>query len=132
MKKILVFVIVIFIELAFASSTALTQERKAKDDTTSGGNKIFVENKCSSCHSIKVIGINKKTDDNESTDLKPPDLSSIGTEREANWITKYLQKKEKLDGEKHPKKFKGSDEELATLVKWLETLKADTTKKNKK
>ena len=130
MKHIVVSLGLIFSGLIFCFSVALTQEGKGKDDKAPDGKKIFVENKCSSCHSIESVGIKKKTKDNESTELKPPDLSSVGSERKADWITKYLQKK--LDGEKHPKKFKGSDEELTTLAKWLETLEADTTKKGKK
>ena len=132
MKHIVVSLGLIFSGLIFCFSVALAQEGKAKDDKAPDGKKIFIENKCSSCHSIESIGIKKKAEDTESTELKPPDLSSVGSERKAEWITKYLQKKEKLDGEKHPKKFKGSDEELSILAKWLEALRADTTKKGKK
>ena len=86
------------------------------------GKTIFVANKCNSCHSIESVGLKKKPNQ------KPPDLSNVGSERNAEWIMKYVQKKETIDGVKHLKAFTGKAEELKTLAGWLESLKIDTTK----
>lgn len=87
------------------------------------GKELFKDNKCGSCHSITAAGMTKASDGEDSKDKKAPDLSTIGSKHKADWMAKYLLKKETLDGDKHVKKFKGSDDELQVLVAWLETLK---------
>lgn len=86
------------------------------------GKKIFKDNKCQSCHSIEAVGIKRKPNQ------KPPDLSQVGSEKKADFIAAYLKKKESLNGVKHAISFKGSDEELETLVTWLESLKGEDKK----
>ncbi len=55
---------------------------------------------------------------------KYPDLSNLGNENlEADFVKKFINKEVDLNGKKHAVKFKGSDEELTTLVDWLLTLK---------
>ena len=51
------------------------------------------------------------------------DLSKVGSERDAEWIGQFLRKQVKLDGKKHKQKYRGSDEDLATLGLWLSSLK---------
>jgi mono/diheme cytochrome c family protein len=87
------------------------------------GKTIFKANKCSSCHGIKAQGISKGESE-EKNEKKPPDLSAVGTKHTAEWISKYLLKKETIEGDKHLKKFKGSDEDLETLSTWLAALKS--------
>lgn len=97
------------------------------------GKSIFLEYKCRSCHSLEGQGIVKKSsgdEDEEDSKKETPDLSSVGLDRKAEWISLFLMKKEAIDGEKHKKKFKGSDDELKVLAKWLEDQKAP--KKGKK
>src|SRR5262245_44280524 len=94
------------------------------------GAPIFTKYKCNSCHSIEAAGITKKAataaaEESTSTTTKPPDLSSVGLEKKAEWIALFMQKKEKLDGKLHIKKFRGTDEELKTLSAWLETMKTE-------
>lgn len=125
MKEYLALLIKFFCIIVFSGYILLAQEVKQRDAKTPEGKKIFLENKCQSCHSVQTAQIVRKTEDTESTELKPPDLSGVGLEHKAEWLMRYLQKKEKLDGEKHPKRFRGNDEELGTLTKWLETLKTD-------
>jgi cbb3-type cytochrome oxidase cytochrome c subunit len=61
---------------------------------------------------------------------KPPDLSAVGLERQADWMVKYLQKLEAIKEKKHMKKFKGTDEELTQLAAWLASQKdAEAAKK---
>ena len=91
------------------------------------GRDIFAKYRCNSCHTVKAEGIAKKAaadDEKEKeSDRKPPDLSNVGKEHTAAWMTKYLQKLEKIDGETHTKKFRGTEGEMKTLTAWLETLK---------
>jgi mono/diheme cytochrome c family protein len=85
------------------------------------GKSIFVDNKCSNCHSITGQGIQRSG--KPEGDEKPSDLSTVGKKHDAQWITKWLLKEETLDGKKHMKKFKGSDADLKTLADWLGGLK---------
>lgn len=86
------------------------------------GQKIFVDKKCVQCHAISALKI-KATKKPKKKDRKPPDLSGAGIERTAKWMTKYLLKKEKIEDRKHKKKFRGDAADLATVTKWLATLK---------
>ncbi len=125
MKKLLTaFVPAVVVLSVIKAPPALSQE---------DGKAIFLKNKCISCHAIVAQGISKKADEEEKIDKdkEVPDLSGVGLERSADWMSKYLQKKESIKGEKHSKKFKGSDEELAVLTKWLETLKTERKKSGK-
>lgn len=100
------------------------------------GKKLFLKYKCSSCHSIEAAGVVKVADTTEpaepATKKKPPDLSGVGLEKKSDWIQLFLQKKEKLDGDSHPKKFRGTDKELSTIAAWLETMKTPSAKKEAK
>jgi mono/diheme cytochrome c family protein len=120
MKRFVFFVTGTFLALAVLSATSFAQSEK--EDKGLDGRKIFVEKKCNSCHSVEAVGFKKKPNQN------PPDLSAVGSEHNADWLSKYLQKKEAIEGRKHLVKFQGSDEDLVSLTKWLETLKPDSTK----
>lgn len=98
------------------------------------GKPVFLKYKCNSCHSIDAASIAKKAlpdDGATASKMKPPDLSGVGLEKKADWIALFMQKKEKLDGEFHPKKFRGTDSELKTLTGWLETMKTEKAKDTK-
>jgi len=82
------------------------------------GKKLFVDNKCNSCHSVDSQGIAKTM-----ASSKAPDLSTTGAEHNAEWFSKYLMKEESVKDKKHVKAWAGSKEDLETLSKWLETLK---------
>jgi Cytochrome c len=99
------------------------------------GKPTFMKYKCNSCHSIEAVGVMKKAapDEGESTSkMKPPDLSDVGLKKKADWIALFMQKKEKLEGELHPKKFRGTDSELKTLTAWLETMKTEKAESKEK
>ncbi len=106
------------------------QETKAKEEKKVDGKTIFMNKKCTSCHSIEAVGIIKKS--SSASPKGPPDLSTVGTEHDAAWITKWLHKEETLHGKKHLLKFSGSDEELKILTEWLASLKPDSSKGNPK
>ena len=86
--------------------------------------KIFypLANKCNTCHAIKADAIEKTS----KTKMKkePPDLSTIGDQKTADWIVKYLKKQEMLDNAKHVKAWTGKEEDLQTVAKWLESHKS--------
>lgn len=101
--------------LVFAVQLAVTSSAAAADDP---GKAVFEAQKCNTCHSIDAAGITRKMPTS-----KAPDLSAVGSEKTAEWITKFLHKQEELNGKKHIKEFVGKDEDLAALAKWLESMK---------
>jgi len=90
--------------------------------TAAGGKAIFVEQKCNTCHGISSQGISRTAPPTEGQD-PPKDLSRAGKERDADWIVRWLQKKESVNGKKHIKGFKGGEEDLLILARWLAGLK---------
>jgi mono/diheme cytochrome c family protein len=125
---------------AVAPGAARADAKKVPD-----GKPVFIKYKCGSCHTIESQGIGKKpaaaaaaakaeeakeTPAQEAAEAKPatrkpPDLSDVGSERDAKWIAAFMKKQEAIDGRKHMKLFRGTDTELATLAGWLETLKTE-------
>ena len=87
---------------------------------------IFLAQKCNVCHSVQSAGIEAKT---KSEKMKGPDLTGITSRRETDWIAKYVRKEVQLDGRDHKKEFKGSKEELAALISWLEGQTPESTGK---
>ena len=90
--------------------------------STADGKQIFKDNKCTNCHTIKSQSV-ERTGKAEDSETKPPDLSGVGLKHDADWITKWLMKEETQHGKKHLKKFKGPDDDLQVLSKWLASLK---------
>jgi mono/diheme cytochrome c family protein len=88
----------------------------------SDGKTIFLDQKCQTCHSISSQGIKRLTEPKAGA-VVPADLSGEGLKHNADWISKWLMKEEELDGQKHLKKFKGSDDDLKTLSTWIGGLK---------
>lgn len=82
------------------------------------GKKVFVDNKCNMCHTVKSAGIESKKSD-------ASDLSAVGKDQTAEFLMKYLKKEAKLNDKDHKSAFKGSDEDLKILVDWLQTLKGE-------
>jgi mono/diheme cytochrome c family protein len=115
----------------------------AQDNAATGakdGKALFLDAKCNTCHTLKAAGIEKRkaaaadpaeAKEKEKSDKKPPDLSSVGLDRKADWMGKYLMKLEAIRGDKHSRKFRGTDAELKTVTAWLETQKAPKAPKAK-
>lgn len=102
------------------------------------GQKMFTEFKCTQCHtidSLKIAKVKSEEKEEEAEEggkkVDPPDLSNAGKQHDVAFISKWLLKEEKIEGKKHKKKFKGTEEELKTLSEWLGTLKFDVPKKKK-
>jgi mono/diheme cytochrome c family protein len=84
------------------------------------GKAVFMAQKCNLCHGVEAEGIASKA---TSEKTKGPDLSSVGLERDAAWIEKFLRREEKIDGKVHKKETKATDQELKALASWLASLK---------
>jgi len=84
------------------------------------GKQIFLAQKCSLCHSVSSAGIERTM---KSEKMAGPDLTNLAAKQDAATLTKYLHKQVEINGKKHGKTFTGSDEELATVISWLEQQK---------
>ncbi len=114
---------------------------------------LFKKGGCNECHSISALNVQKEakkkadpaaqasaeakketTDPaaSASTEAKkkkdPPDLSGVGLEKDAKWISAFLNKEETLNGEKHEKRFKGTEADRRTLAMFLAGLKTKPEK----
>jgi len=113
MKNTFLFVLFIsFIVAMFAFAFSFSQD-KGLDGKT-----IFVESKCSNCHTVTSMELTSKKDD-------ASDLSNAGSLGNADLMKSYLLKEAKINEKDHKLKFKGTEEELNTLVDWLITLKTE-------
>lgn len=100
---------------------------------------LFKKNGCNECHAIAALGVEMdvkkkatapaaETSETKKKKKEAPDLSGVGLEHEAKWISAYLNKEEMKDGEKHEKRFKGSEADRRTIAMWLGTLKTEAKK----
>jgi hypothetical protein len=92
---------------------------------------IFTEHECQGCHSVQIAKIDLDIGDLEPDEIDEdaPDLSAVGLEHEIDWLKLYLKKKNKQNGEKHEKKFRGTDEEFEVLTNWLISMKTEVETK---
>jgi cytochrome c2 len=110
MKNVLFYLLFVFSIVALYGLTfSLAQDKEP------AGQKVFVEKKCGTCHSVESAGLTSKKKD-------AVDLSNVGVNK-ADLLTKYLKKEAKISDKDHKIAFKGSDEELKNLVSWFQTLK---------
>lgn len=98
----------------------VTASSGAAADPPKDGKEAFVAQKCVVCHSVETLDI-KATRPPEAG--APIDVSGMSVKYKADQLMRYLKKEEKFDGRAHPPKFKGTDETLDQLVKWLMTIK---------
>jgi len=128
------------VSLGFVVAVAAVTIRPALGDDAPGL-VLFKKNGCNECHSISALGVQKeakkKAAEPAATDTtaakakkkkNPPDLSGVGLEHDAKWISAFLNKEETLDGEKHEKRFKGTEAERRTVASWLGSLKTEVKK----
>lgn len=126
-------------------SMAFAQDNEVAEN----GRKMFIEKRCYTCHTInaesdaiqkekvafaKSKGVELKSDDDDDEGIAP-DLSDIGTKRDAESITAFLKNPKKSFKDtpvcksnakkKYRKRFKGSPEELDVLVIYLSSLNYD-------
>ena len=102
----------IFFTFCFLTVNAFAQTSEP------AGKTIFLATKCNTCHSLEAASIKKTV-----ATSKAPDLSTVGSERTAEWISKWITKQETLNGKKHSVEFKGKPEDLKTLSEWVASFK---------
>ncbi|HSS51066.1 MAG TPA: cytochrome c [Thermoanaerobaculia bacterium] len=78
------------------------------------GKALFLAQKCNTCHNVPAAGIERTT---KSEKMAGPDLVNIKVD--AATLAKVLKRQADVDGKKHPKEFKGSDEELNAVITWI-------------
>lgn len=85
------------------------------------GQELFLSAKCNMCHSVSTAEIPSKA---KSEKLKARDLVDVDPAILADpSLGSFLRKEEgsERDGKLHKKGFKGTDEELQTILDWLGT-----------
>ena len=98
--------------IAAVAGTMIGAASIANLAAASDGKSVFKDNKCDKCHTIESQGL-------AGPGKLPPDLSGVGLRHNADWIKGWLLKTEEQNGKKHLKKWTGSDDDLATITKWL-------------
>ena len=91
----------------------------APSNADDAGKKAFVDAKCGRCHTVASADIKASV---KSEKMKGPDLDKIGATRDVEWITKFVKREIKLDDKNHKSQWKGTDEDLETISKWLASL----------
>jgi cytochrome c5 len=76
------------------------------------GKTLFLAQKCNMCHNVPTAGIEKTMKSATGSDL-------VNVKADAATLAKVLKKQADVGGKKHPKEFKGTDEELNALVAWI-------------
>ena len=89
----------------------------AQAPTVLDGKQIFLTQKCNVCHSVSSAGIQATV---KSEKMKGPDLTGVAPKLDAQLLNDYLRKKAEINSKKHGKEFSGSDEEIGTLIAWLQ------------
>lgn len=97
--------------LLAAGALLLTKMSFAAD-----GKQAFLDGSCNRCHAVSAHDIEATA---KSKSMRGPDLSSIGKDRDAAWINKYLNKEVDADGKRHRATFQGSDEDRMAIAEWL-------------
>ncbi len=108
---------VLIISLTFCIATVWNPSSSFATGPEKDGKTIFVEAKCNMCHTVETADIEK------AGKGKSTDLSNVGVKHNADFLFKYLKKQEMIGDKKHVAAFKGNDDDLKLLAKWLGTLK---------
>lgn len=103
--------------LAAAGADAGTDDA-GTDAAQLDGEAVFLAHNCQTCHAVASAEIEAKV---KSPKMLGPDLSGHEVEDFAA-LASYLRKETKLDGTAHLREWKGSDEELQAICRWLESL----------
>lgn len=107
------------LSLGVAAALLLVVPASAAEDMD--GQELFENtHKCSMCHSVPAADIEAKT---KSAKMKGADLGGK-IETPIPELAAFMRGEGEIDGSKHKKPFKGTDEELKAIVRWLGSLEA--------
>jgi cytochrome c oxidase subunit 2 len=81
------------------------------------GEKTFADKKCVLCHVIKEKG------GTVGPLARGPDLSTMGGQRDAQWLKAFMKDPKAVNPNAKMMAFKGTEEELEALVAYLGSLK---------
>lgn len=81
-------------------------------ETQAAGKEVFLGQRCDTCHGVSTADIEGKT-------ASGGDLAGLGDRLDRAAIEALLRGEETASGERHPKKFSGSQDELDALIDWL-------------
>lgn len=109
-RGVKLYAVITFLSLAGA---ALAEAAEGK-----AGKAEFLTHKCNLCHAVPAAEIDAKT---KSQKLKGPALGGA-IEVDFEVFAAYVRKQGELDGQRHKKEFKGTDEELQAILDWLAEL----------
>jgi len=115
MKQTIGFTLSIFLAVFLL---ALLYSGPASGQAKPDGKTIFLAQKCNLCHSIPTAAIARTV---KSEKMAGPDLVNIKTDPAL--LAKFLHKQAEIEGKKHGKMFTGSDEELTTVIAWIQSQK---------
>ena len=100
--------------LALALAVVIPSLATAGDEDQPG-KKAFVAQKCGRCHSIESEGIEATV----SEKMRGPALDQPTERRDREWLARYLRREEKIADQQHRATWKGTDEELQSIIDWL-------------
>jgi cytochrome c2 len=95
---------------AQAAGVRASEPGAASGDPVKGA-KIYTDQKCNLCHKVGATG-----------GKLGPDLSLVGTRRDAAWMEKYLQNPKMVDPKNKMPQVKVKGQDLADLIAYLESL----------
>ncbi len=105
------------IDLFFVFTLFLVNATMAVQAEDYDGKAIFLKYKCNMCHAVSSSSIKAQT---MSDKMSGSDLSGYRTDGlDLYEIVAYLNKERDIDGKTHKKTFKGTYEELQTILDWL-------------
>jgi cytochrome c2 len=93
---------------------AADDQRSAPADAVKG-KELFATQKCSVCHTVGASG-----------GKLGPDLTAVGTRRNAEWLKKYLPKPQAFDPKNKMPPVQATGQDLNDLVAYLTSLKGKT------
>ncbi|HVS64372.1 MAG TPA: hypothetical protein VMT85_12815 [Thermoanaerobaculia bacterium] len=82
--------------------------------------KLYETLKCNMCHALERFGVEATV---TKADMLGPDLGDVGSQRDAEWLKKWLLQEVELEGKSHKSKWKGTPKDLEAISAWLATLK---------
>lgn len=127
MTKSVTFLLALATIVAASLAVAPAATATTSPEAAAEGREIFLRSKCNTCHTIEALGIAQLSaeveGEEEDEELKPKDLSDVGSTRDADWIKGWLTKQVEIDGKTHRKRFGGKPPELDALATWLAGLK---------
>lgn len=86
------------------------------------GKEVYLANKCERCHGVARADIASTA---TSDRMRGPDLSDIGSKRDAEWMVRYLRKEIEVEDKAHRTEWKGSKKDLERLAAWLASLNGE-------